>query len=347
MLLVDHDQAEPLDRREHRRARPHAHARLALAQPPPLLAALGRGEARVQHRHGLAEARDEATHDLRRQRDLGDQHDRPPAPRERTRRRAQVDLGLARAGDAVQQQRGRSSPVLSAERAFEPLQRRPLVGGQRGAARRAAPPPPRTAPGRPGAPPRARGAGARRGRPARGRSRPAAAPAVERAQTSSSTRRRSTRPAPRDPPARPAPARAGARAASPRPPRCARRGPSRRRASSRRRERHHQHRADGHDPIPEHRRQPVVERPAQRAGRRQRLDLGDRAWHLKEEGPGSPAYGGLRHPLSPQPTGGVGCSDRRGCAQPGGLAQLLGRSVRSHVKSWSSRPKWPYAAVFW
>ena len=29
------------------------------------------------------------------------------------------------------------------------------------------------------------------------------------------------------------------------------------------------------------------------------------------------------------------------------LRSAAALSVRSHVKSWSSRPKWPYAAVFW
>ena len=45
VLLVDHDQSEVGDRREHRRARPDAHARLPPAQPQPLVAALGRCRA--------------------------------------------------------------------------------------------------------------------------------------------------------------------------------------------------------------------------------------------------------------------------------------------------------------
>ena len=103
VLLVDHDQPQLRDRREDRRARPDADARLALAQAPPLLVALPGCHPRVQDRDRLAEAGAEASHDLRRQRDLRDHHDRPAALRERLLRRAQVDLGLARAGDAVQQ----------------------------------------------------------------------------------------------------------------------------------------------------------------------------------------------------------------------------------------------------
>ena len=51
MLLVDHDQPEVVERREHGRARADAHARLAAAQPPPLVVALALRQPRVQHRH--------------------------------------------------------------------------------------------------------------------------------------------------------------------------------------------------------------------------------------------------------------------------------------------------------
>ena len=34
-------------------------------------------------------------------------------------------------------------------------------------------------------------------------------------------------------------------------------------------------------------------------------------------------------------------------ARPAASRSAAALSVRSHVKSWSSRPKWPYAAVFW
>ena len=70
----------------------------------PLVVALAVGELRVQDGDGVAEALHEPRDDLRRQRDLGDEHDHVAAGGERLGRRAQVDLGLARAGHAVQQE---------------------------------------------------------------------------------------------------------------------------------------------------------------------------------------------------------------------------------------------------
>ncbi len=55
MLLVDDDQSELFQRREHRRARAHADARFAAAQPHPLVVALADAERRVQNRHDIAE----------------------------------------------------------------------------------------------------------------------------------------------------------------------------------------------------------------------------------------------------------------------------------------------------
>ena len=110
VLLVDHDQAEVVERSEHRRARADADARLAAAHAPPLVVALARGELRVHDRHGVAEALDEAARGLRRERDLGHEHDRRAAALQRRGHRAQVDLGLAAAGHAVQQQR-RARPL--------------------------------------------------------------------------------------------------------------------------------------------------------------------------------------------------------------------------------------------
>ena len=73
--------------------RPGARA-LAVAQP------------RVQRVHRHAEARAEARQRLRGQADLRHQHQRLLAARQAVGDRVQVDLGLAAAGDAVEQQRG-------------------------------------------------------------------------------------------------------------------------------------------------------------------------------------------------------------------------------------------------
>ena len=90
------------------RRRPSA-GRRTPAPPPPRSRAHSswRSPARelgVQDGDRVAEARDEARDDLRRQRDLGDEHDHAAAVGERVRGGPQVDLGLARPGDAVQQQ---------------------------------------------------------------------------------------------------------------------------------------------------------------------------------------------------------------------------------------------------
>ena len=119
MLLVDYDQPKALDRREHSRARADAHARLAGAQAPPFLVALAGTQPRVQHGHRLAKTLLEAADDLRRERDLGHEHDRSAILCEGGRGGAQVDLGLARAGHPVQQ-----APVEAAleQRAAQRLQ---------------------------------------------------------------------------------------------------------------------------------------------------------------------------------------------------------------------------------
>ena len=122
MLLVDDDQAQVGDGREHRRARPDADARLAAAQTSPLVVALAGAQLRVQDGDGVAEAGLEAGDRLRGQGDLGHEHD----PRARGRappRRRQVDLGLARTGDAVKQELG---GLAGRHRGLDPLCRRLL-----------------------------------------------------------------------------------------------------------------------------------------------------------------------------------------------------------------------------
>ena len=122
VLLVDDDQAELLDGREHGRARPDRDPRLADAQPAPLVVALAVGERGVQQRDGVAEAGGEPRHGLRRQRDLGHEHDHALVALERPGRRAEIDLGLARTGHAVQQPRlaGRRFDLRAARRSAPP-----------------------------------------------------------------------------------------------------------------------------------------------------------------------------------------------------------------------------------
>ena len=105
VLLVDDDQPEVGDRREDGGARADGDPRLAGAQAPPLVVALALAERGVQQRDGVAEARLEAPDGLRRERDLRHEHDHALAALQRRGGGAQVDLGLARAGHAVQQMR--------------------------------------------------------------------------------------------------------------------------------------------------------------------------------------------------------------------------------------------------
>ena len=81
----------------------------------------------MQHGDGLAEALLKAPDDLRRQRDLGHEHDRAAALLQRVRGGAQVDLGLARSRHPLQQ-----APLEPAtvEHGVQRLERLLLLGGE-------------------------------------------------------------------------------------------------------------------------------------------------------------------------------------------------------------------------
>jgi hypothetical protein len=83
----------------------------------------------VQHRDRVPEAGHEAPDDLRGQPDLRDEHHHRPPAREHLLGGPQVDLGLARARHAVQEQR-----AAAGRRAGDRVHRRPLVGRQLGGA---------------------------------------------------------------------------------------------------------------------------------------------------------------------------------------------------------------------
>ena len=104
MLLVHDDQADPRQRREDRGAGAHDDAHVAGGGGVAHRPALAVGEPGVQHGDLIAEARGEAARGLRRERDLGHQHEHRAAARERALGGAQVHLGLARARDAVEQE---------------------------------------------------------------------------------------------------------------------------------------------------------------------------------------------------------------------------------------------------
>jgi hypothetical protein len=104
VLFVDDDQAQPRQRREHRQARAQHQVGMAQMGQQPVAQALRRRQAAVQRDERRPEsALGEAGFQLRRQVDLGHQHQHLAAGGQRLFGRMQVDLGLAAAGDAVQQ----------------------------------------------------------------------------------------------------------------------------------------------------------------------------------------------------------------------------------------------------
>ena len=105
VFLVDDDQPGVGERREDRGPRPDHDGGLAAARRTPGPQPLDVGQRRVQHGEWHGEARRETGNQLRRQRDLRHQHQRLLAALHDGVDRAQVDLGLAAARDAVQQER--------------------------------------------------------------------------------------------------------------------------------------------------------------------------------------------------------------------------------------------------
>ncbi len=128
MLLVHHDEAERLDRREHGRPRPDDHADRPAADLLPLVVALAVRQAAVLDRDALAEALPERAGQRRREANLGHQDQRGPARLADIARQPEVDLGLAAAGHAMKQ-RGSEPPLRG--NATQCLVRRRLLGGQR------------------------------------------------------------------------------------------------------------------------------------------------------------------------------------------------------------------------
>ena len=103
MLLIDDDEAEIGKGQEQRRARADDDPGLACRDRPPGGAPLGPGEIGMPFGRPGAEALLEALEPLARQGDLGQQHQRLMPGAQRCGHGLEIDLGLARAGDAIQQ----------------------------------------------------------------------------------------------------------------------------------------------------------------------------------------------------------------------------------------------------
>src|ERR1051326_5922721 len=104
-FLVDDDDAEPLERDEERRARADGDVDLAAPRAPPLTAALARGEAAGQDGDAVAEALLEPRREDGRERDLRDEEQRLPAVSHDFPHDLDIDLGLAAAGHAFEEER--------------------------------------------------------------------------------------------------------------------------------------------------------------------------------------------------------------------------------------------------
>jgi hypothetical protein len=112
VFLVDDDDAELRHRREHRGACAQNHTRLARQALPPRGQTFVVRETGVQDADGYGEPLAEAPDELWRQPDLGHEHQRAAARAQRVLDAVQVDLGLAAAGDAVEQERREAAVCL-------------------------------------------------------------------------------------------------------------------------------------------------------------------------------------------------------------------------------------------
>ena len=129
VLLVDDDEAELA---ESARRPPSARPTTTGASPATMRSRSSRRSASVkrgvEHGDAVAEPRAEAAYRLRRERDLGDEHDDAAVARERGRRSLEVHLGLPASGRPVQQ----DMTSVAVQRADDPLDARTLRRRQLG-----------------------------------------------------------------------------------------------------------------------------------------------------------------------------------------------------------------------
>ena len=104
VALVCDDQADIRQWTEERAARPDDDFQQAESRPPPGIVALALGEFRVHQANLPREARQEAAHGLWGERDFRDEDDGLFAAPDGFGCGAQVDLGLARAGDSMKEE---------------------------------------------------------------------------------------------------------------------------------------------------------------------------------------------------------------------------------------------------
>jgi hypothetical protein len=127
LLLVHHDEAEPGQRGQHRRARPQDDARLAAAGAAPFVEPLSRAEARVEDGQVRSKTRLEAARQQRCQRDLRHQVQCLAPACQTALDRPQVHFCLAAARHPHQEEYAVGAPV---QRRVDLVQRRGLLDGR-------------------------------------------------------------------------------------------------------------------------------------------------------------------------------------------------------------------------
>ena len=117
VLFIDDDQAEIGEGEEEGRAGADHELRLVLGHGAPDAAAQGGRDARMPLGRARAETLLAAVDELTGECDLGHEHEHLPAARERRRDRLEIDFGLARAGDPVEQRHGEAAAGIGEQRA--------------------------------------------------------------------------------------------------------------------------------------------------------------------------------------------------------------------------------------
>ena len=116
VLLIDDDQPEIGVGQKQRRARADDDGYLPFSDSAPGARAPARRELRMPFRRARAEARGEAVEKLRGERDFRHEDQALPAAADRVGHRLEINFGLARAGDAVEQ---RDRIAALGERGFQ------------------------------------------------------------------------------------------------------------------------------------------------------------------------------------------------------------------------------------
>ena len=106
MLFVQHDQAQLGNRRKQARTGPHDHRQLTRTNAPPCVGPFTRFELAMNERDLAGKALQKAARRLRGQTDLRHQHNRAAALRQHRVHRPHINLGLAAAGHAAQEEVG-------------------------------------------------------------------------------------------------------------------------------------------------------------------------------------------------------------------------------------------------